>query len=202
MSTLLRAAEYTYGVIEPSLRRLGPAAPPLLSNQQSCISLIKPPRSASPTRAQRIVPVSKISLTRPAPAGGQPSATPRAASACCFAAAASALAASASRRAESELPLEQRDRVVAPLPTVETSSSGSPTRRPPLHRVEVGAGRAASSVPRRGRGRQALALRPARLPRPAPHLVAGARLAAAQHVRRRGRLPRPRRKERRRAATA
>ena len=56
MSGLLRAARYTYSVIETSLRELGPAAPSPLS----CLaSTSEPPRSASRTSAHLSPPPSR-----------------------------------------------------------------------------------------------------------------------------------------------
>ena len=83
MSAILRAARYTYGVIEPSLRVLGPAAPPLKSNLLSCLNHMN--RRGAPLPLARIsrrhradaAPVPTMNLTRPAPAGSPRRASSR-----------------------------------------------------------------------------------------------------------------------------
>ena len=83
MSAILRAARYTYGVIETSLRVLGPAAPPLKSNLLSCLNLMN--RRGAPLPLARIsrrhradaAPVPNMNLTRPAPAGSPRRASSR-----------------------------------------------------------------------------------------------------------------------------
>ena len=83
MSGLLRAARYTYCVIEPSLRVLGPAAPSPQRNQPSCINPIN--RRGAPAPRARIhyrhrgrpAPGPKHFLHRPAPAGSPRRASSR-----------------------------------------------------------------------------------------------------------------------------
>ena len=83
MSAILRAARYTYCVIEPSLRVLGPAAPSPQRNQPSCINPIN--RRGAPAPRARIhyrhrgrpAPGPKHFLHRPAPAGSPRRASSR-----------------------------------------------------------------------------------------------------------------------------
>ena len=83
MSALLRAARYTYGVIESCLRELGAAAPPPQCNLQSCRNHMN--RRAAPLPLARISrrhradarPVPSMYLTRPAPAGSPRRASSR-----------------------------------------------------------------------------------------------------------------------------
>ena len=133
MSALLRAARYTYGVIESCLRELGAGARPPPSNQRSCINLIKPPRSASPTRALSTAPMPCLKHF-PEPPRARRLAAPRFVAPARARAAAPRLAAARPLATESEVVEVREDGVVVPE-LVETLEwvLDSP---PPLHQFE------------------------------------------------------------------
>ena len=134
MSALLRAARYTYGVIESCLRELGAGARPPRSNHLSCINLIKPPRSAPTARAHLSTAPMPCLKHVSHPPRARRLAAPRFVAPVRARAAAPRLAAARPLATESEVVEVREDGVVVPE-LVETLEwvLDSP---PPLHQFE------------------------------------------------------------------
>ena len=185
MSAILRAARYTYGVIEPSLHKLGPAAPPLKSNLLSCLNLMN--RRGAPLPLARIsrrhradaAPVPNMNLTRPAPAGSprRASSRPRAPG--------PPRRASPPRGRSRRSPRSSRcGRTASSCRSSSRRSSGSSTRRRRCtsSRSRPSSWRSpASSRPRRGRETSSPLLRPVLFIAHRSHPARLSELSLAQH---------------------